>query len=145
MWVTPNCIPDTVCVNHLSLPLSPPPSFQLTMALTTLSFSLSNLTGVGHSLDSARSLHQQASEITSQLAGVGGDVDGFSIEVEDCITRKHYQATHLSKLARSLQDKKGLVSKSATERQRLVSASVEFQQNIKNVSSCLLIVFLDTW
>ena len=104
------------------------------MALTTLSFSLSNLSGVGHTLDSARSLHQQASGISDKLKAVGADVDSFSHEVEDCITRKHYQAAHLGKLARSLQDKKGLISRSSEERHRVISASLEFQQNVKNVS-----------
>lgn len=104
------------------------------MALTTLSFSLSNLNGVGHTLDSARSLNQQASQLNDKLKGVGGDVDGFSHEVEDCISRGHYQASKLGKLARALQEKKGAISRHAMERHRVISASVEFQQNVKNVS-----------
>lgn len=108
------------------------------MALTTLSFSLSNLSGVGHTLDSAKTLNQRASQISDKLKAVGLDVDGFSHEVEDCITRQHYEATHLSKLARSLQEKKGAIGRSAAERHRVISASVEFQQNVKNVSFCWL-------
>ena len=112
------------------------------MALATLSFAVSNLTGVGHTLDSARALNQQASEINGKLQGVADDVDQFSHEVEDCITRQHYQATHLAKLARSLQDKKGTISRYVTERHKVISASMEFQQNVKNVS---LFVKLDLW
>ena len=107
---------------------------QLTIALTTLSFSLSDLTGVGHTLDSARALNQQASQINDKLKGVGGDVDGFSHEVEDCIGRQHYESSKLGKLARTLQEKKGAISRHAMERHRVISASVEFQQNVKNVS-----------
>ena len=61
-------------------------------------------------------------------------MDGFSHEVEDCISRGHYQAPKLGKLARSLQEKKGAISRHAMERHRVISASVEFQQNVKNVS-----------
>ena len=107
------------------------------MALTTLSFSLSNLSGVGHTLDSAKALNQQASAISDKLKAVGQDIDGFGVEVEDCIARQHYEATHLSKLATSLQEKKGSITRTATERQRVISASVEFQQNVKNVSFVL--------
>ena len=89
---------------------------------------------MGDSLDGARTLNQRASEITNQLKGVEHDVDGFSHEVDDCVSRQHYESTRLAKLAQSLQEKKGRVSKCATERYRVISASLEFQQNVKNVS-----------
>lgn len=102
--------------------------------MTSLSFSVSKLSGVGHSLDAARALNKQVSEVTARLKAVGEDVDGLSHEVEDCITRGHYQSTRLGKLAQSLQDLKGAVMRSANERQRVIAASYEFHQNVKNVS-----------
>ena len=68
-----------------------------------------------------------------QLQAVLQDVDAFCVEVDECIEKKHYAATTLSMLARGLQERKGLVSRVATEKLRIISASVEFHQNVKEV------------
>ena len=82
----------------------------------------------------AQLLQQQATELNQKTTAICSDIDQYCSEVEDCITRRHYQSKTLGVLARSLQEKKGGSIRSASDKLKIVSASAEFHQNVKNVN-----------
>ena len=89
---------------------------------------------MGDTPESAHQLHQQATELNEKAESVSTDIDQYSKEVDECIKNKHYQATSLKLLAKSLQDKKVGIVRNAADKLMVTTAAVEFHQNVKNVS-----------
>ena len=64
---------------------------------------------------------------------INHDVDKFCEEVEECIQRQHYEATHLAMLARSLQESMGRVSRAVVDRVRVAKGGVSFYKGVERV------------
>ncbi len=111
----------------------------MTSELTTLSSSLAIVSGVGETLEKAEQLKQQANELSHKSDTVSSELEQYQSEVEECVKTKHYQATSLKLLAKSLQEKKGSVASSVEDKLTLVTAAVEFHQDVRNVSNSPLL------
>ena len=105
----------------------------MTSELTTLSSSLALVSGVGETLEKAEQLKQQAIELSHKSETVASELEQYQAEVEECVKAKHYQATSLKLLAKSLHEKRGSVSSSVEDKLTLVTAAVEFHLDVKNV------------
>ena len=67
------------------------------------------------------------------MQALSHDVDSFCEQVEECIGRQHYESTHLALLARSLQEKKGRVSRAMADRVRVAKGGVGFYKGVHKV------------
>ena len=111
----------------------------MTSELTTLSSSLAIVSGVGETLEKAEQLKQQAIELSHRSDTVSSELEQYQSEVEECVKARHYQATSLKLLAKSLQEKRGSVASSVEDKLTLVTAAVEFHQDVRNVSNSPLL------
>ncbi len=113
----------------------------MTSSLTTLSSSLSLLSGVGDTLDKARGIKQQALDLSHKCETVTTELEEYQAEVDECVQKKYYQAASLRLLAKSLQEKRVGVVKSAEDILKLATAVVTFHEDVEKVSLILYIWF----
>lgn len=76
------------------------------------------------------------------MQAINRDVDGFCDQVEECVGQRHYEASQLAMLARSLQEKKSHASRAVGERLHIAKRGLGFYKGVEKVKRVCVCVFM---